>query len=56
MPQSQGRGQRIEGRFRTGLPCVFSERADEIVILLCGGTKKGQDGDVALAIQLAKEL
>lgn len=42
--------------FGPGYRIYFTERAGELVILLCGGTKKGQDGDIALAIQLSKEV
>jgi len=38
-----------------GYRVYFTERAGEIVILLCGGTKKTQDKDIALALKLAKE-
>ena len=33
----------------------FIQRGDEIIILLCGGTKKTQPGDIARAKLLAKE-
>jgi len=42
--------------FGPGYRIYFTERAGEIVILLCGGTKQRQDDDMALAIQLAKEI
>jgi len=39
-----------------GYRVYFTERNGEIIILLCGGTKKGQGKDVALAESLAKEI
>lgn len=42
--------------FGPGYRVYCTERAGEIVILLCGGTKKGQDADIALAEKMAKEL
>lgn len=39
-----------------GYRVYFTERAGEIVVLLCGGTKKTQDKDIALAERLAKEI
>lgn len=42
--------------FGPGYRIYFTERAGEILILLCGGTKKAQTADIALAIELAKEI
>lgn len=42
--------------FGPGYRVYYTERNGEIVILLCGGTKKGQDADIALAEKMAKEL
>lgn len=42
--------------FGPGYRVYFTERAGEIVILLCGGDKKSQDGDIAEAIRLVGEL
>lgn len=42
--------------FGPGYRVYFTERGGEIVVLLCGGTKKGQNADIALAIELAKEI
>jgi putative addiction module killer protein len=43
--------------FGPGYRVYFTKRSsDEIVVLLCGGSKKGQDADIALAIALAKEI
>ncbi len=42
--------------FGPGYRVYFTERAGEVVILLCGGTKKGQNADIALAERLAKDL
>jgi putative addiction module killer protein len=39
-----------------GYRVYFTERAGEIVILLCGGDKKSQDADIAAAIRMVKEL
>jgi putative addiction module killer protein len=41
--------------FGPGYRVYFTERDGEIIILLCGGSKKMQDKDVAKAIELAKE-
>lgn len=42
--------------FCPGYRVYFTERSGELVILLCGGTKKGQNDDIALAIMLAAEI
>ncbi len=39
-----------------GYRVYFTERANEIVILLCGGDKKSQDADIAAALRMVKEL
>lgn len=39
-----------------GYRVYFTERDGDIVILLCGGTKKRQDKDIALAEKLSKEI
>ncbi len=39
-----------------GYRIYFTERGGAFVILLCGGTKKGQNKDIALAERLAKEI
>lgn len=42
--------------FGPGYRVYFTERNGEVVILLCGGTKKNQSADIALAEKMAKEL
>lgn len=42
--------------FGPGYRVYYTERNGEIVILLCGGDKKSQGKDIALAEQMAKEL
>jgi len=42
--------------FGPGYRIYFTERRDEIVILLCGGTKKTQDKDIEQARSLAARL
>ena len=39
-----------------GYRLYFIQRGDEIVILLCGGTKRTQPADIARAKLLAKEF
>lgn len=39
-----------------GYRVYFTERAGEIVILLCGGDKSSQSADIAAAIALAADL
>lgn len=39
-----------------GYRVYFTERRGEIVILLCGGVKKGQNGDIARAVAMVGEL
>lgn len=42
--------------FGPGYRVYFTERAGEIVILLCGGSKKTQEEDVAQAQSIAARL
>ena len=42
--------------FGPGYRVYFTERAGEIVVLLCGGDKKSQDADIAAAIRMISEL
>lgn len=42
--------------FGPGYRVYYTERHGEIIILLCGGTKKDQSADIALAEKMAKEL
>lgn len=42
--------------FGPGYRVYYTERDGYLVILLCGGTKKGQDKDIALAVEMAKEI
>lgn len=39
-----------------GYRVYFVQRGDVLVILLCGGTKKGQAKDIAVAKELADQL
>lgn len=41
--------------FGPGYRVYFTERAGELIILLCGGDKKTQEKDIALAIKMASE-
>jgi len=34
----------------------FVRRGEALVVLLCGGDKRGQDRDIARALELAKEV
>ena len=42
--------------FGTGYRVYFSQRGDDIVILLAGGDKRTQTRDIQTALQLAKNL
>ena len=42
--------------FGPGYRVYFTERDGEIIILLCGGDKKTQESDIAMAISMASEL
>ena len=42
--------------FGPGYRVYFSERGDDIVILLAGGDKRAQTRDIQTALQLAKNL
>ena len=42
--------------FGPGYRVYYTERAGEIVILLCGGDKKSQEHDIAEAISMASAL
>lgn len=54
-PVGQGVGElRID--YGPGYRVYFVRRGDAVVILLCGGDKRSQDRDVALAMKLAKEV
>ncbi len=39
-----------------GYRVYFTDRAGEIVVLLCGGDKKSQNADIAAAIRMVSEL
>jgi len=39
-----------------GYRVYFTERDGEVTVFLCGGDKKDQDGDIAMAERMAKEL
>ena len=39
-----------------GYRVYFIERRNVVAILLCGGDKRSQDADIALAKKLAKEV
>lgn len=42
--------------FGPGYRVYYTERAGEIVVLLCGGTKKSQSADIKEAKRIAKDL
>lgn len=42
--------------FGPGYRVYYTERRGEIVILLCGGDKKSQDGDIKAATAMVGEL
>ena len=42
--------------FGPGYRVYLTERSGEIVILLCGGNKKSQEKDIALAYALVDQL
>jgi len=42
--------------FGPGYRVYFTERAGELVILLCGGSKKSQNADTERAIAMIDEL
>lgn len=42
--------------FGPGYRVYYTERAGEIVILLCGGSKKTQEADIAAALRMTSEL
>ncbi len=39
-----------------GYRVYFVRRGDTLVVLLCGGDKRGQDRDIARALELAREI
>jgi putative addiction module killer protein len=39
-----------------GYRVYFVGRGDAVVVLLCGGDKRGQDRDIAHALELATEV
>jgi putative addiction module killer protein len=39
-----------------GYRVYFVQRGAMVVVLLCGGDKRSQDGDIARAIELAQEI
>jgi putative addiction module killer protein len=39
-----------------GYRVYFVRRGDTVVVLLCGGDKRGQDRDIARALELAREI
>lgn len=42
--------------FGPGYRVYFVERRDEVIILLCGGSKKTQDADIRAALAMVDEL
>lgn len=42
--------------FGPGYRVYYTERDDVLIILLCGGDKSNQDGDIELAYKLVKDL
>ncbi len=42
--------------FGAGYRVYYLQRGDVLVILLCGGTKKGQSKDITAAKELARQL
>lgn len=42
--------------FGPGYRVYYTERAGEIIILLCGGDKDSQEADIARAIAMVSEL
>ncbi len=54
-PVGQGVGElRID--YGPGYRVYFARRGAAIVVLLCGGDKRSQDRDIALALKLAREI
>jgi putative addiction module killer protein len=43
-------------QYGPGYRVYYVQRADVLVILLCGGDKSTQEGDIANAKRLAKEI
>jgi len=39
-----------------GYRLYFVRRGAAVVVLLCGGNKRNQDRDIALALELAREV
>lgn len=39
-----------------GYRVYYTERDDVLIVLLCGGDKSSQDGDIELAYELVKDL
>ncbi len=55
--KSVGRGVReLRIDYGPGYRVYFVERRKVVVILLCGGDKRRQEADIALAKRLAKEV
>lgn len=42
--------------FGPGYRVYFTERSGEIVVLICGGDKKSQEKDIALAYEMVDQL
>jgi putative addiction module killer protein len=42
--------------FGPGYRVYYTEQDDVLIILLCGGDKSNQDGDIELAYKLVKDL
>jgi putative addiction module killer protein len=42
--------------FGPGYRLYFVRRGELIIVLLCGGTKRGQSGDISRAMRIAQEV
>ena len=59
MDDAKNLGDRVSAlriHYGPGYRVYFTRRGESVILLLCGGTKKRQDADIARAKKLEREI